>query len=103
SDVPAFLAQGGTGRTRGASIFDLIISDPPSFAPNERSVPRALESYRALHKASLKRLVPGGLYLAASCSSHVGHVAFEQTVREGAEAAGLVLQVLERWAAPPDH
>jgi 23S rRNA (cytosine1962-C5)-methyltransferase len=99
SDVPAFLAQKG----RGTPVYDLIVSDPPSFAPNERSVAAAIESYRALHRVALRRIVPGGLYLAASCSSHVDRQAFERTVREGAEQAGRVLQVLERWGAPADH
>jgi 23S rRNA (cytosine1962-C5)-methyltransferase len=98
-DVPEFLADKG----RAAPVFDRIVSDPPSFAPNEKSVASAIESYRALHKACLRRLVPGGLYLAASCSSHVDREAFERTVREGAEQAGRVLQVLERWGAPADH
>ncbi len=98
-DVPEFLAEKG----RGAPMYDRIVSDPPSFAPSEKTVPKALESYRALHKACLRRLVPGGLYLAASCSSHVDRDAFERTVREGAEQAGRVLQVLERWGAPADH
>ncbi|MBC7171384.1 MAG: class I SAM-dependent rRNA methyltransferase, partial [Polyangiaceae bacterium] len=99
SDVPVFLSEKG----RGAPVFDLIVSDPPSFAPNEKSVPKAIESYRALHRACLKRLVPGGLYLAASCSSHIDRDTFERTIREGAELAGRVLQVLERWGAPADH
>jgi 23S rRNA (cytosine1962-C5)-methyltransferase len=99
SDVPAFLAQKG----RGTPVYDLVVSDPPSFAPNERSVASALDSYRVLHRAGLRRVVPGGLYLAASCSSHVDRDAFDRTVREGAELAGRVLQVLERWGAPADH
>lgn len=98
-DVPEFLGEKG----RMAPVFDCIVSDPPSFAPSEKSVPKAIESYRALHRACLRRLVPGGLYLAASCSSHIDRGAFERTVREGAEQAGRVLQVLERWGAPADH
>ncbi len=98
-DVPEFLAEKG----RMAPVFDRIVSDPPSFAPSEKTVPKAIESYRALHRACLRRLVPGGLYLAASCSSHIDRETFERTIREGAEQAGRVLQVLERWGAPADH
>lgn len=99
ADVPRFLEE---ARARRAT-WDLIVSDPPSFAPNKAAKEAALKSYRALHRACLRMLADGGLYLAASCSSHVDRDAFEQTVRDGAEKAGVVLQVLGRWGAAPDH
>ena len=96
TDVSAFLRDDETR-------FDLIVSDPPSFAPNERSVPSAQEAYAALHAACLERLLPGGLFLAASCSTHVRGEAFDECVREGARRAGRVLQLLHRGSAPADH
>ena len=96
ADVPAFLAS-------DEREWDLVVSDPPSFAPKESAVPQAIESYTKLHEACVRRLVPGGLLLAASCSSHVRGAAFEQTLRDGARAARRVLQVLERHGAPADH
>ncbi len=98
-DVPAFLER-ARAETR---TWDLIVSDPPSFAPKKGAKDAALKSYRALHRSCLRMIGEGGLYLAASCSSHVGRDAFEQTVRDGAEKAGVVLQVLGRWGAAPDH
>jgi len=98
-DVPEFLEA---TRRRGVR-FDLIVSDPPSFAPRESALKSALASYRKLHAACLALLEPGGVYLAASCSSHVRREAFERTVLEGARAGDRVLQVLSRWGAPPDH
>jgi 23S rRNA (cytosine1962-C5)-methyltransferase len=97
-DVPEFLDE---ARARGRR-WDLVIADPPSFAPNEASVPGAIKSYRALHRACLRVLEPGGLYLAASCSSHVDRAAFDRTLREAAEKVGS-LQILERTGAPADH
>lgn len=97
-DVPEFLEE---ARARGQR-WDLIVADPPSFAPNEASLPAAMKSYRALHRACLRALEPNGLYLAASCSSHVDRIAFDRTLREAAEKIGPV-QVLERWGAPADH
>jgi 23S rRNA (cytosine1962-C5)-methyltransferase len=98
-DVPRFLERArGQRRT-----WDLIVSDPPSFAPKKEAKKKALRAYRALHRSCLERLSDGGLYLAASCSSHVNRDAFEQTVKDGAEKAGAVLQVLGRWGAAADH
>lgn len=96
ADVPAFLAEDD-------ARFDLIVADPPSFAPSERAKPAALDAYEKLHASCLSRLELGGFYLAASCSSHVRGVDFEGTLREGARKARKRLQVLDRWGGAPDH
>jgi len=88
---------------RDRERYGLVISDPPSFAPSERKVRKALDAYRALHSSALGLLEPGGLYLAASCSSHVRMAAFEKTILRAAHGAGKLLQVLERRGAPADH
>lgn len=88
---------------RAGQRYDVVIADPPSFAPNEVAKPAALESYAELHRGVLAVLAPGALYLAASCSSHVGREDFDATLREGARRARRVLQVLDRWGAPADH
>lgn len=98
-DVPKVLEQ----LRASSEKFDLVVSDPPSFAPNEASVPDAVRSYRALHRSCLRLLAPGALYLAASCSSHVGRELFDRTLLEAAEKIGAVVQILERWSAPADH
>lgn len=99
ADVPEYLKA---ARQRGER-YDLIVSDPPSFAPNEESVSRALQSYRSLHQAALRLLAPGGLLVAASCSSHVDRDAFESTLVDAASTPGQVVQILERDGAPADH
>ncbi|HEX6245612.1 MAG TPA: class I SAM-dependent rRNA methyltransferase, partial [Polyangiales bacterium] len=66
-DVPEFLKRIAQSEQR----YDLVIADPPNFAPNQAALSAALESYAALHAACLSLLpAHGGLYLAASCSSH---------------------------------
>ncbi len=85
------------------SPYGLIVSDPPSFAPSERALDAARRAYRRLHQSALDILAPDGLYLAASCSSHMDRKSFEQTIWEAARNTGKVVQVLERWGAPADH
>jgi 23S rRNA (cytosine1962-C5)-methyltransferase len=51
--------------------WDLVIVDPPSFAPNERAKQSALGAYRKLAAAALAVVEPGGRFALASCSSHV--------------------------------
>lgn len=98
ADVYAFLADAKKkGRT-----WDLVVSDPPSFAPNEKSVPRALSAYRALHAAAAKVLAPGGILCAASCSSHIGMEAFLGTLDDGTLGRD-DLRVTDVHGPPADH
>ncbi len=98
-DVPELLAE----RLRARARYDLVVADPPSFAPSEATLEAALRSYRALHAAALGLVSPGGYYLAGSCSSHVDRSVFLGTVLDGAAKLRRVLQVVDAWAAPEDH
>jgi 23S rRNA (cytosine1962-C5)-methyltransferase len=88
---------------KSGKLYDLIIADPPNFAPRKTALEPALKAYEALHTAALRVLAPDGLYVAASCSSHVDRAAFEETLRRGAGHQKRVMQVLERSGAPFDH
>jgi 23S rRNA (cytosine1962-C5)-methyltransferase len=99
ADVPTFLgAQEDAGNR-----FELIVADPPSFAPNEAARAGAIAAYRMLHRSCLRLLAPGGYLLAASCSSHIRRQDFEDALIEAADETARNLQVLDRWGAPPDH
>jgi len=98
ADVFAFLEG---ARSKGQR-WDLVISDPPSFAPNEKSLPRAMTAYRSLHRACAAVLAPGGLFCAASCSSHVDGDAFLSTL-DDATLERDDLRLLEVRGAGPDH
>lgn len=67
ADVFDFLARAATQQRR----WDLVIADPPSFAPSERAKPAALTAYRRLAAAALAVTAPSGRFALASCSSHV--------------------------------
>jgi 23S rRNA (cytosine1962-C5)-methyltransferase len=98
AEVRAFLDD---ARARGEA-WDLVVSDPPSFAPSEKAVPRALAAYRALHRACAQVLAPGGIFCAASCSSHVDAEAFLGTL-DDAVVGPRPLSVVELRGAGPDH
>jgi len=84
------------------TTFDLIVSDPPSFAPNERAKQRALASYRKLHRACVELLAHEGIFCAASCSSHVTPEAFLSTL--DAQTLGeRNLRITGFDGAPADH
>jgi 23S rRNA (cytosine1962-C5)-methyltransferase len=83
--------------------WDLIIVDPPSFAPNARSVPAALKAYRRLLQGAASLVADDGLVAAASCSSHIDFPDLEGVFAAGVAAAGRNLQILERRGPGVDH
>jgi 23S rRNA (cytosine1962-C5)-methyltransferase len=92
-DAFAFLTEA----SKRGDAWDIVISDPPSFAPNKVAVPAALQAYERLHRLAAGVVRPGGLLCAASCSSHVGRDAFIETIRAGAQQAG------RRWSFESLH
>ena len=65
--------------------WDLVISDPPSFAPErEGRAARARRVPRAARARAPPSSRPGALLCAASCSSHVGTDAFLTTLDDAA-------------------
>ena len=98
SDAFAFLEE---ARRKGER-WDLVVSDPPSFAPSEKAKAGALASYRRLHRACAAVLAPGGVLCAASCPSHVDEAAFVATLDD--EALGRSdLSLRETFGPPADH
>jgi 23S rRNA (cytosine1962-C5)-methyltransferase len=82
--------------------WDLVVSDPPSFAPNEKSRVRALTAYRKLHRAAAAVLSPSGVFCASSCSSHVNAEEFLETLDD--ETLGLAhLRLVASHGPPWDH
>jgi 23S rRNA (cytosine1962-C5)-methyltransferase len=98
-DAFAFLEQAA----RDGERFDLVISDPPSFAPNRRALAAGLRAYQRLHRLCASVTARGGTLCAASCSSHVDRKTFLATVRDGAREAGRSFDLRELRGAAADH
>jgi 23S rRNA (cytosine1962-C5)-methyltransferase len=77
--------------------WDIVISDPPSFAPRKDAVPAARQAYERLHRLAAAVVAPGGLLCAASCSSHFGRDAFIASIEAGVRQAG------RRWRFESEH
>jgi 23S rRNA (cytosine1962-C5)-methyltransferase len=98
ADAFAFLAEA----KRAEKTWDVVVSDPPSFAPSEKALARATQAYRALHRACAEVLAPGGVFCAASCSSHVDAVTFAATLDDAALGRG-DLRLLSMHGPGEDH
>ncbi len=56
--------------------WDMVICDPPSFAPSESTKATALAAYARLAQLAAKATGSSGLLALASCSSHIHHQDF---------------------------
>ncbi len=84
---------------RKKQVWDLVISDPPSFAPRKDALAQARRAYERLHRLAAAVVAPGGTLCAASCSSHVTREDFLSTLK----AAGRRLLVQSVHGAGFDH
>ncbi len=60
--------------------FDLVVIDPPSFAPRQSAVGSALRAYRRLTELGAALVRPGGILFQSSCSSRVGETEFADLI-----------------------
>ncbi len=98
-DVFEFLAASQSRK----QLWDMVICDPPSFAPSESSVPQAIAAYRKLIAASAKATQRGGLLATASCSSHIPESTFLEINEEAVSEARRRGTVLSITGQPWDH
>jgi 23S rRNA (cytosine1962-C5)-methyltransferase len=85
------------------SRYDLVITDPPSFAPNEKSVPQATAAYTKIFADSLRLVKGEGLFAASSCSSHISTAAFFEITKEAFSKARKRGTLVHVGAQPFDH
>lgn len=88
---------------RSSTTWDIVICDPPSFAPNEKSRPQALRAYAKLAQLSAQATSPGGLLALASCSSHIDEQAFVEINAEALGRARRRATLLAKRGLPLDH
>ena len=86
-----------------ARRFDLIVLDPPKFAPTAAHAPRAARAYKDINLLAFKLLRAGGLLATFSCSGGVPTDLFQKVVAGAALDAGVQAQIVERLGAGPDH
>jgi len=92
-----------TARRDERNLFDLIILDPPSFAPKRGALSGAMRGYKELNLRALHLLAPGGILATYCCSHNVGTSTFLDTVAEAANDAHRDARLREVTSQPPDH
>ena len=83
--------------------FDLIVLDPPKFAPSAAHAERAARAYKDINLLGFRLLNPGGYLMTYSCSGGIGLELFQKIVAGAAVDAGRDARIQRRLAAGPDH
>ncbi len=83
--------------------FDLIILDPPKFAPSAAHAERAARAYKDINRLAFKLLEPGGLLYTFSCSGGIDADLFHKIVAGAAIDAGADGYITAHLGAAPDH
>jgi 23S rRNA (cytosine1962-C5)-methyltransferase len=83
--------------------FDLIVLDPPKFAPTVSQVQRAARGYKDINLLAFKLLRPGGILMTFSCSGGVDLALFQKIVAAAALDAGVDAQIIQYMHQARDH
>jgi len=83
--------------------FDLVILDPPKFAPTAAQAEQAARGYKDINLLAFKLLRPGGLLFTFSCSGGISADLFQKIVAGAALDARVEARILEHLTQGPDH
>ena len=86
-----------------ARQFDMVILDPPKFAPTTSHVQKAARAYKDINLLALKLLRSGGILVTFSCSGGIDRSLFQKIVAGSALDAGVDAQIIQHLEQSPDH
>nr|MDA3858511.1 RlmI/RlmK family 23S rRNA methyltransferase [Roseovarius sp.] len=83
--------------------FDLVICDPPAFAPNKKSLEAGLRAYERVAKLAAELVAPDGFMGVCSCSHAADLSKFRAASSRGIGRAGRAGPLIHTGYAGPDH
>jgi 23S rRNA (cytosine1962-C5)-methyltransferase len=83
--------------------FDLVICDPPAFAPAKPALEAGLRAYERIARLAAPLVAPGGYLILCSCSHAADLSSFRNASARGIGRGGRRGQILHTGFAGPDH
>ena len=83
--------------------FDVVICDPPAFAPSHKARDAGLRAYERIARLSAPLVAEGGYLVLCSCSHAADLSAFTGACLRGIGRAGRRAQLIHTGQAGPDH
>lgn len=83
--------------------FDMVVCDPPAFAPNKNALEAGLRAYERVAKLAAGLVSQGGYLVLCSCSHAADLTAFRNACARGIGRGGRKGQLIYTGFAGPDH
>ncbi|MDQ1902346.1 class I SAM-dependent rRNA methyltransferase [Paracoccus sp. WLY502] len=83
--------------------FDLVVCDPPAFAPAKPALEAGLRAYERVAKLAAPLVAPGGYLVLCSCSHAADLTAFRNVSARGIGRGGRRGVLIHTGQAGPDH
>lgn len=85
------------------ATFDLVICDPPAFAPAKQALEAGLRAYERVARLASALVAPGGVLMLCSCSHAADLGKFRAACLRGIGRAGRDSRLIHTGFAGPDH
>lgn len=83
--------------------FDIVIADPPAFAPSKSALTAGLRAYERVARLAAALVAPGGTLMLCSCSHAADLGKFRAACLRGIGRAGRDPRLIHTGFAGPDH
>ncbi|MEL7180749.1 MAG: class I SAM-dependent rRNA methyltransferase [Pseudomonadota bacterium] len=83
--------------------FDVVICDPPAFAPSKPALDAGLRAYERIARLAAPLVAEGGYLTLCSCSHAADLTKFRNASARGIGRAGRRGQIIHTGSAGPDH
>ena len=83
--------------------FDIVVCDPPAFAPNKGALDAGLRAYGKTARLGAGLTAPGGIFCLCSCSQAVTSAMLEEAAARAFRGLRREARLLRRGGAGPDH
>ena len=83
--------------------YDVIILDPPKFAPTTAQAQRAARGYKDINLLAFKLLNSGGILFTFSCSGGVSQELFQKIIASAAQDANVDAKIIGYLHQGADH
>ena len=92
-----------TAMGEAGEVFDVVVCDPPAFAPSKATMDAGLRAYERVARLAAPLVAEGGYLVLCSCSHAADLTKFRNSCSRGIGRGGRRGQIIHTGFAGPDH